>query len=50
VCHDVLTIEDGKIVMIEPYIQYNGITDETRSDSTASSSLSSSLLSQWSDR
>ena len=48
--HDILTIDDGKIVMIEPYIQFNGITDETRSDSTDSSSLSSSLLSQWSDR
>ena len=39
--HDILTIKDGKIVMIEPYIQFNGITDETRSDSTDSSSLSS---------
>ena len=47
--HDILTIDDGKIVMIEPYIQFNDITDETRSDSTDSSSLSSSLLSQWSD-
>ena len=48
--HDILTIKDGKIAMIEPYIQFNNITDETRSDSTDSSSLSSSLLSQWSDR
>lgn len=38
--HDILTIDDGKIVMIEPYIQSNN---------TDSSSLSSSLLSQWSD-
>jgi len=44
--HDILTVFDGKIVMIEPYIQYNDITDETRSDSTDSSSLSPSLLSQ----
>jgi len=44
--HDILTIDDGKIVMIEPYIQSNNITDETRSDSTDSSSLSSSLLSR----
>ena len=39
--HDILTIDDGKIVTIEPYIQFNDITNETRSDSTDSSSLSS---------
>jgi len=48
--HDIMTVKDSKIVMIEPYVQFNNITDETRSDSTDSSSLSSSLLSQWSDR
>ena len=48
--HDIMAVEDGKIVMIEPYFQYNDITDETRSDSTDSSNLSSSLLSHWSDR
>ena len=48
--HDIMKLKDGKIVMIKPYIQFNDITDETRSDSTDSSSLSSSLLSHWSDR
>ena len=44
--HDIMKLKDGKIVMIKPYIQFNDITDETRSDSTDSSSLSPSLLSQ----